>query len=153
LAVLTKPIGAGLKVRFGVALESLGSGLLDLEIRVFQVFFDVAEELGQFFLVEVEASLAERVDDLANSCAHNLASFSLVESLLFNVDHEGFDFAAQIRPGWQAVLKNVLLADLVVESSESLLVISLLFDQVPLLKRNHLEGFLKDLAAVSHRVA
>ena len=95
---------------------------------MFQVFFDVAEELGQLYFVEVEASLAERVDDLADAYAHDLASFSLVESLLFDVDHESFYFAAQIGVGGQAVLQHVLFADPVVKSCKLLLVLSLLFD-------------------------
>ena len=56
-----------------------------------QVFFERCKELPQLRLIKLDLRLAERMDQVANTTPHNLASLTPVQSLLLDFTDESFD--------------------------------------------------------------
>ena len=52
-----------------------------------KVLLKSREELSELALVELDPCLAERVDQMADAGAHDLATFATVEALLLNLRH------------------------------------------------------------------
>lgn len=52
------------------------------------VFLEGREELLELDLVELNAGLAERVDQVTDASSHDLSALAPVQSLLFNLAHQ-----------------------------------------------------------------
>ena len=53
-----------------------------------QILLQSSEELAQFSLVELNLSLAERVDQVTDTTAHDLSTLAPIQPLLLNLSNE-----------------------------------------------------------------
>jgi len=120
---------------------------------VSQVLFQSGEELAELVLIEAHLCLAERVDKVADTAAHDLSALAPVQSLFFNLVYKGLDTQRSLSANRHAFTKVVMTGDRLVSLLEALLIVSLLLDQVAFLQAESLECFLKHLLSVANRVA
>ena len=97
-----------------------------------QVLFQCHEELLELSLVKIELCLTQRVDQVTDAGAHDLATFTSVQSLFLDLRDESLDAVQDLCAFRHALCDRVLGRDGIVHLGKLLLVVRLFFDDVAL---------------------